>query len=72
MSLAGGKGAGTRGTKVRSAKTTVLTAKTFTRHNTFAEPDTVQLRAGEIKVTDATVVATVPAASLVKVEMELE
>lgn len=60
-----------RGAKPKSAAMTVLTAKDIHAHNTFAEPDAVAVRVGEAKVTGASVAVGIPAASVVKVEMEL-
>ena len=60
-----------RGAKPKSATMTILTASDIHAHNTFAQPEAVVLRAGEAKTTAAGVVATIPAAAVVKVEMEL-
>ena len=60
-----------RGASVKAATMTVLTATDIHAHNTFAEPNAVALRAGEAKVTSAGVVTTIPAASVVGVEIEL-
>jgi alpha-N-arabinofuranosidase len=60
-----------RGGKAQSASMTVLTAPDIRAHNTFAQPDAVALRAGEVKTTPSSVVATIPPASVVFVQVEL-
>lgn len=60
-----------RRAKPKSATMTVLTASDMHAHNTFAQPDAVLPRAGETKTTTAGVVVTIPAASVVSVQIEL-
>jgi alpha-N-arabinofuranosidase len=60
-----------RGAKPKSATMTVLTAPDMHAHNTFAQPDAVALRSAEAKTTAASVVVTIPAASVVSVHVDL-
>jgi alpha-L-arabinofuranosidase len=60
-----------RGAKPKSATMTVLTASDMHAHNTFAQPDAVVPRAGEAKTTAASVIVTIPAASVVSLQIEL-
>jgi len=60
-----------RGAKPASATMTVLTAPDIHAHNTFAHPDAVVPRPGEVKTTASSVVIPIPAASVVCVQLEL-
>jgi len=50
---------------------TVLTAQDIHAHNTFAQPDAVGLRAGEVRIAASSVVGTIPPAAVVCVQVEL-
>ncbi len=60
-----------RGAKPASATMTVLTAPDIHAHNTFAQPDFVIPRPGETQATASSVIITIPAASVVAVQVEL-
>lgn len=60
-----------RGAKPKSATMTVLTAPDIHAHNTFAQPDAVMPRAGEVQTTASTVIITVPPAAVICVQVEL-
>ncbi len=60
-----------RGAKPSSATMTVLTAQDIHAHNTFAQPDAVGLRAGEVRIAASSVVGTIPPAAVVCVQVEL-
>jgi alpha-N-arabinofuranosidase len=60
-----------RGAKPKSAAMTMLTAPDMHAHNTFAQPDAVVPRTGEAKIMASSVVVTIPAASVVSVQIEL-
>ncbi|HVP55988.1 MAG TPA: alpha-L-arabinofuranosidase C-terminal domain-containing protein [Candidatus Eisenbacteria bacterium] len=60
-----------RGAKPGSATMTVLTAPDIHAHNTFAQPNVVLPRPGEVKATASSVVVTIPAAAVVSLQIEL-
>jgi alpha-N-arabinofuranosidase len=60
-----------RGAKPLSATMTVLISSDIHAHNTFVEPNAVMLRSGEVKITSSGMVAMIPAASVVCVQVNL-
>jgi alpha-N-arabinofuranosidase len=60
-----------RGAKPLSATMTVLISSDIHAHNTFVEPHAVMLRSGEVKITSSGVVAMIPAASVVCLQVNL-
>jgi alpha-N-arabinofuranosidase len=60
-----------RGAKALSATMTVLISSDIHAHNTFVEPNAVMLRSGEVKIRSSGVVAMIPAASVVCVQVNL-
>ena len=60
-----------RDAKPKSATMTVLSAADIHAHNTFARPDDVVLRPGEMKITPTSVVATIPAKSVACITLDL-
>jgi alpha-N-arabinofuranosidase len=60
-----------RGATPKSATMTVLTASDIHAHNTFVQPDLVTLRKSEVKTTPSSIVAAIPPASVVCVQLDL-
>ena len=60
-----------RGATAKSARVTLLTASEMNAHNTFESPDVVALSSVDARLSDSSVVLTVPVKAVAKVEIEL-
>jgi len=60
-----------RGATAKSARVTVLTASEMNAHNTFESPDVVAPSSADARLSGSSVVLTVPAKAVAKVEIEL-
>jgi alpha-N-arabinofuranosidase len=62
---------GVRGTSVKSGSATILTAQDIHARNTFEQPDALVPKAASVNVRGGAVSFEFPAASVVKLELEL-